>query len=184
MPGYVNMALIRFKHRTPKQRQDQPYQHVIPNYGAKTQYAVVPDRTALLDKDGKKFVQQVTRKFLYYARAVDSTMLVELNALAYEQASPTKKTMEKVMNFLDYVASQEEAVITYHASDMVSECHSYASYLSELGARRRSRGNFFLSSNYAMPSNNGAVLNIAQIIKAVMTSATESEIGEMYINAR
>ena len=111
-------------------------------------------------------------------------MLVELNALAYEQASPTKKTMEKVMNFLDYEVSQEEAVITYHASDMVLACHSYASYLSEPGARRRSRGNFFFSSNYAMTSNNGAVLNIAQIIKAVMTSATEAEIGAMYINAR
>ena len=51
MPGYVNMELIRFKHRTPKRRQDQPYQHVIPNYGAKVQYAVGPDRTAFLDKE-------------------------------------------------------------------------------------------------------------------------------------
>ena len=93
MPGYVNMALISFKHRTPKRRQDQPYQHGIPNYGAKTQHAVGPDGTELLDKDEKQFVQQVTRTFLYYARAVDSKMLVELSALAPEQASPTKKTM-------------------------------------------------------------------------------------------
>ena len=41
-----------------------------------------------------------------------------------------------------------------------------------------------MSSNYAMPANNGAALNIAQIIKAAMTSAAEAEIGEMYINAR
>ena len=80
MPGYVNMALIRFKHRTPKQKQDQPYQHVIPNYGAKTQYAVVPVGTTLLNKDGKKFVQQVAGNFLYYSRAMDSTMLVALSA--------------------------------------------------------------------------------------------------------
>ena len=73
----------------------QPYQHVIPNYGAKTQYAVGPDGTALLDKDGKKFVQQVTGIFLYYARAVDSTMLVALSALASEQASPTQKQWRK-----------------------------------------------------------------------------------------
>ena len=33
MPKYVNMALIRFKHRTPKRKQNQSYQHVIPNYG-------------------------------------------------------------------------------------------------------------------------------------------------------
>ena len=67
MPGYINMELIRFKHRTPKRKKDQPYQHVIPNYGAKTQYAIGPDGTALLDKDGKKIVQQVTGTFLYYA---------------------------------------------------------------------------------------------------------------------
>ena len=41
-----------------------------------------------------------------------------------------------------------------------------------------------MSSNAAMSANNGAVLNVAQIIKAVMTSAAEDEIGAMYINAR
>ena len=61
MPGYVNMELIRFKHHTPKRRQDQPYQHVIPNYGAKTQYAVGPDGTALLDKDDKKIRPKIHR---------------------------------------------------------------------------------------------------------------------------
>ena len=41
-----------------------------------------------------------------------------------------------------------------------------------------------MSSNAAISANNGAVLNIAQIIKTVMTSAAEAEIGAMYINAR
>ena len=45
-------------------------------------------------------------------------------------------------------------------------------------------GIFFMSSNAAMSANNGPVLNIAQIIKTVMTSAAEAEIGVMYINAR
>ena len=35
-----------------------------------------------------------------------------------------------------------------------------------------------------IPANNGAVLNIAQIIKAVMSSAAEAELGALYINAR
>ena len=35
-----------------------------------------------------------------------------------------------------------------------------------------------------MPENNGAVLNVTKIIKAVMTSAAEAEIGAMFINAR
>ena len=43
---------------------------------------------------------------------------------------------------------------------------------------------FPLSNDATMPENNGAVLNIAQIIKTVMTSAAETEIGAMFINAR
>ena len=88
------------------------------------------------------------------------------------------------MTFLDYAASQEKAVIAYHASDMVLACHSDASYLSEPGAISRAGGNFFMSSNAAILANNGSVLNIVQIIKTVMTSAAEAEIGAMYINTR
>ena len=69
---------------------------------------------------------QVTGTFLYYARAIDSTMVVALSALASEQASPTENNMKKVMIFLDYTVSQEEAVVTDHASDMVLACQSDA----------------------------------------------------------
>ena len=121
---------------------------------------------------------------MYYARAVDSTMLVALSALASEQASPTNNTMKKLFLFLDYAASKEETVVTYHASDMVLACYRDALYLSEPGARRRAGGNFFLSNDATMPANNGAVLNIVQTIKSVMTSAAEAEIGAMFINDR
>ena len=35
-----------------------------------------------------------------------------------------------------------------------------------------------------MPPNNGAIHNVAEIIKGVMSSAAEAELGAMYINAR
>jgi hypothetical protein len=111
-------------------------------------------------------------------------MLGALSAIASEQAAPTQTTMRKVDQFLDYVASQEEAVLTYKASNMVLAVHSDASYLSEPKARSRAGGHFFLSDNSIFPANNGAVLNIAQIIRNVMSSAAEAEIGAMYINAR
>jgi hypothetical protein len=44
-------------------------------------------------------------------------------------------------------------------------------------------GHFFLSSDTEDPINNGAVLNLAQIIKAVMSSAVEVELGALYIDA-
>jgi hypothetical protein len=42
----------------------------------------------------------------------------------------------------------------------------------------------FMSSNDDIPTNNGAVLNILQIIRAVMSSAAEAELGALFINAK
>jgi hypothetical protein len=39
-------------------------------------------------------------------------------------------------------------------------------------------------SNIADPAKNRAVLNIAQLIRAVMSSAAKAELGALYINAR
>jgi hypothetical protein len=43
MPGYLPKALTRFKHPIPTKPQDQPYPHVKPNYGAKTQHTAAED---------------------------------------------------------------------------------------------------------------------------------------------
>jgi hypothetical protein len=67
---------------------------------------------------------------------------------------------------------------------MILAVHSDASYLSEAQARSRAGGHFFCSNNSEDPPNNGAILNISQIIKAVMSSAAEAELGALYINAR
>ncbi len=43
---------------------------------------------------------------------------------------------------------------------------------------------FFCSSNVEDPPDNGAILNISKIFKAVMSSAAKAELGALYINAR
>jgi hypothetical protein len=35
-----------------------------------------------------------------------------------------------------------------------------------------------------MPTNHGAILNISQIIQAVMSSTMEAELGALFINAK
>jgi len=40
----------------------------------------------------------------YYARAIESTMLIALSDLTSEQAAPTLRTMEDLKWFLDYAA--------------------------------------------------------------------------------
>ena len=92
--------------------------------------------------------------------------------------------MKNLQQFLDYAATQEPAVLTYRKSDMVLAVHSDASYLNEENARSRAGGHHYLSENTQFPPNNGAIHNIAEIIKQVMSSAAESELGSLYINAR
>ena len=118
--------------------------------------------------------------FLYYGRAVDSTMLVALSAIASDQAAPTEATLNKTKQFLDYAATHPDAVLTYNKSEMGLAVHSDASYLSEPRARSRAGGHFFMSSDTVSPPNNGAVLTVSQIIKAVMSSAAEAELGALY----
>jgi hypothetical protein len=87
-------------------------------------------------------------------------------------------------NFLDYAASQEDALVTYRASNMKLAIHSNASYLLEPKARSRAGSDMFMAGMEEIPINNRAVLNISQIIKAVMSLAVEAELGALFINAK
>ncbi len=42
----------------------------------------------------------------------------------------------------------------------------------------------FMAGKDKFPINNGAVLNISQIIRAVMSSTAEAELGALFINAK
>jgi hypothetical protein len=184
MPGYCEKAGQRFHHSKPNKPQHQPYPSAPRTYGNIQQFCNSADTSPALGKQQKTFVQEVIGVFLYYARAVDCTMLTALGSLATQQASPTETTLARIHQFLDYALSHPDAGVTYRASDMILAAHSDASYLSETHARSRAGGHFFLSENDHYPTNNGAVLSIAQIIKAVMSSAAEAELGALYINAR
>ena len=183
MAPYLQKALRQFDNIIPTHRHDSPYPHVEPKYGQKQQYAEY-DRSAPVGKDEQKHVQKVTGKFNWYARGVDGTLLPAISALSAQQAKPTQATMKRVKHFLDYAATQEPAVTTYRASDMILAIHSDAGYLNEEGGRSRAGGHHFLSENIDNPSNNGAIYNEASIIKSIMSSAAEAEIGALYINAR
>jgi hypothetical protein len=184
MPTYVQKALKCFQHPPPRIQQDQPHPHVKKKYGAKEQFAKPLDDTPILDKPGKKFIQEVTGVFLFLAQAVNGTMLTPLSTLASEQATPTEASMEKCLQFLDYAASQEDAILTYKASDMVLAIHSGASYLSKPKACSQAGSHMFMAGKEELPTNNGAVLNISQIIKAVMLSAAEAELDALFIKTK
>ena len=131
----------------------------------------------------KKIHTASVRKISFYGRAVDNTVLTPRSAIAWQQANPTTDAMAKTKQLFDYLASQDKAILTYSASDMVLAVHSDAGYLNKLEAQSRAGGQFFLSSSAKIPTNNGAILNVAQMIKNVMSSAAEAKIGALYIMA-
>jgi hypothetical protein len=138
-----------------------------------------------LNKEATKYIQAVAGTLLYYGQAVDNTILPALSAIATaEQAQPMERTKEILTQLLDYYATQEEAIKTYSASKMILAVHSDAGYCNEKKLRSRAGGHFFLSNDDEFPPNNGAILTVATIIKAVMSSAAEAELGVLYLNAK
>jgi hypothetical protein len=91
--------------------------------------------------------------------------------------------MQQTLQLLDYLATQKDAILSYHASNMVLAVPSNTRYLSEPKVQSQAGGHFFLSSNTTVPPNNGAIVNIAQIIKNAMSSATKEEAAGLYIMA-
>ena len=180
MPGYIEQAIHRFQHIIRK-HQDSPHKHAVIQYGAKIQ-TVDEDNSPPILPDKIKRIQEVVGTLLYYARAVDSTMLCALSSLASAQAKGTEETLRATDQLLDYCASHPNAGIVYHASDMRLRIHSDASYLSEPQARSRAGGHFYLTNNNN--DNNGAILTISTIIRHVMASAMEAEVGALFLNAR
>ena len=65
---------------------------------------------------------------------------------------------------------------------MQLSAHSDAGYFNEPKARSRASAHMCLSENVHIPTFNGAVLNISQIIKFVMSSAVEAELVSLFIN--
>ena len=121
---------------------------------------------------------------MFLLRAVGSTLLFPISKIASQSANLTKETIKQTQQLLDYIAPQEDAIITYSRSNMKLEVHRNASCLSEPKARSQAGNQLCLSNKAKIPHNNGAILNIAQIIKNVMKSATEAELEAIYIMSR
>jgi hypothetical protein len=97
MPGYVSNFLRKFQHDAPKHPQHTPSRYVTPVYGAKTQYAM-KDETPTLTAQQCLTIQKVTGSVLYYARAVDPTVLMPLNDIATEQTKAAEKCRPLLIN--------------------------------------------------------------------------------------
>ena len=188
MPKYVQDALKVFLHPHPTKAQHAPHPWLKAMYGAKSQHVPPPDDSALVSATELTFIQQVIGKFLYYARAVDCTMLTALNELATTQTTKTATTkiMNKIIWFLDYAATHPDAKVRYHASGMVLHIQSDASYLSVKNAKSTVGGHCYLGDirDSNKPPTNGPLFIVCNILKNVVASAAEAELAALFHNAQ
>ncbi len=186
MPGYIKKQLLKYKHIM-QRIQHCPYSPEPKKYGADAQSPLPTDETRKLTDAEIKEVQKIVGIILYYARAVDLTVLMVLSTIASEQTKGTEKTLEKAYQVLDYLASHLDAVVRFRASDMVMNIHSDASYLSEPNARSRACGHFFMG---ALPIDgkpiklNGAFHTLCAMLRFIVASAAEAELGALFLLAR
>ena len=145
-----------------------------------------------MDAESTLYVQQVCGTFLYYAILVDQAMLAALNAISAAQANATTTTMGDIILLLNYAATHPDATINYHASTMILHVTSDASYICEEQARSQAGGHFFLANRLVengneppiLPTNNGTIHTLCQIIKTVLSSEAEAKIGATFLNSK
>jgi hypothetical protein len=193
MPGYIAAALHKFQHPIPTKPEHSPYAWQQLTYGQTTQLPFPDDLSDPLQADAITRIQQIVGTMLYYARAVNATLLVSLNSLASEQSNGTQNTAKRIVQLLNYCATHPDATIRYHASGMILHIDSDASYyLSMPKARSRVGGHHYLSSASHNPTQppttppppNGPIHTICHKLKPVMASAAEAEVGGLFVNSQ
>ena len=86
MPGYMKDILKQFHHPTSTRPHQSPHQWTAPKYvSTEPQLAHPEDDSPALNYEEVNTSQQVVATLLYYACAVEPTMLVDLNTIAYQQ---------------------------------------------------------------------------------------------------
>ena len=116
---------------------------------------------------------------MYYGININNTVLVTIGNLRSEQAVVTALTINKVNHLLDYLASNPDSTIRFHASGMILFIQSDASYLSVAKSRSRASGVYFLSDpkpdninfNKYTPVINGFIFVLCKILRNIMESA-------------
>lgn len=188
IPGYIVDALKKFQHIKSTRIQHTPHKWNQPVYGQKVQYAD-SDKSEKLDAKGKKLIQSIVGKFLYYGRALKTPTLVALNEIGSQQSEPTKNTV-KVANWLmDFLAWHPDGKIRYYAGNMQLAVDSDAAYLVVPGAKSRYAGHFYLESkptrgNYNKARHNAAIHTECKLLKNIVCSAAEAECGSLFQNAQ
>lgn len=181
MPRYVDTALKRFNF-VPTHNVHSPEKFTVMSYASKdAQLTPAADTSDPLSPSDKTRVQSIVGVLLYYARAVDGTMLGACNRIASQQANPTQKTLAAAHHLLGYAATYPNAKLVYRPSDMILRMDSDASYNSETGARSRASYCAWLGKANDPTFINGFIDVVSALIPTVVSVASEAEYAALFI---
>ena len=145
LSGYILKQLQKYKINCLKCPQHCPYSPLPKQFRSDAQHPLPPDTSPPLLKKDIKHLQCIIGSIHYYAQAVDRTVLMALSTIASKQSKGTiQNTMLKPTQLMDYLATHPDATVRFHASDMILNVHSDASYLSKANAHSRACGHFFM----------------------------------------
>jgi hypothetical protein len=187
MPGYLKKKLQEYGHIMKSRIQMCPYSPEPKTFGTEAQAPLPPHKLPKLNGKGIKRVQQIVGSMLYYAPAVNMTVLKALISIAEKHTNATEKTMARCTQLLDYLLHYTNAKVYFIASNMILKIHCNASYLSEAKAWSRACGHFFMGW---MPKNgepirlNGAFHVSSTILRFVVASAAEAKLGALSHNCQ
>jgi hypothetical protein len=187
MPGYILKQLQKYKHDCPQRPQHWPYSPLPKQYGSEAQCPLPPDTSPPLLKDDIKHMKCIIGSILYYAQAVDLTVLMAPSTIASKQAKGTQNSMLKTKQLMDYLATHTNAMVRFHTSDMIMNIHSDASYLLEANAHSQACGHFFMGwkEDPTKPIKlTGAFFTICAILSFVVASATKAKLGALLLNCK
>jgi hypothetical protein len=185
MPGYIAKVIHRFQRLLSLGAAQAASSsiYVPPTYGQSTQYTKIDD-TQPLSKADILEIQELVGCILFYARAIDATMLPAVNHISSVQANLTAQVQQMGQRLLAYGAAYPDNTLVYHASDMLLRILSDCSYLSRPKAGSVVGGVGFLGSSTDSTVLNGPIFTISSLLDVVVGSAAEGEYGSAYFNAK
>jgi hypothetical protein len=183
-PRYIPDLLARLRPSGIK-HYHSPAIYTPPSYGRtgpqlSTQAPFSPPASPAQQKE----LQIIVGSLLYYARAVDATILPAVCALACDQAAPTLDTMVAAERLLGYVAKFPLATITFFPSDMLLLAHSDASYLSRTNSGSVAGGFHFLGKENDPTFFNGPIFCVSTLIPVIVAAVSEAEYAAVFGNAQ
>ena len=190
MPSYVRKALHRFQHTMRGGKEYSPHTCALIQYVQRVHYADTLDAAEYLSEKETNLIQQVCGTFLYYAIAIDNTIIPDLSDIYSDNYKATNNTEKQVAKLLNYLASNPHAEIKYRARGMQLAIHYNASYLSVSQSRRRASGVHFIRKGPPNPNNtedfvptvNIILLVVCKIMRNIMASVAEAKYGTIFVN--